>query len=147
LLTRKDILVIDEAGMVGSRQMRQVLAQAEKQGAKVVLVGDPEQLQAIEAGASFRAISERAGYIELTDIRRQREAWQKEATREFATGQTEQALSRYREHHHVHAFETQALAQQGLISLWNDARLSDTSQTQIMLAYTRQEVRELNEMA
>jgi hypothetical protein len=34
-------------------------------GAKLVLVGDPEQLQPIEAGAAFRAIAERIGYAEL----------------------------------------------------------------------------------
>ena len=41
-------------------------------GAKVVLVGDPEQLQAIEAGAAFRALAERHGAAELTEVRRQR---------------------------------------------------------------------------
>ncbi|MBR7551402.1 AAA family ATPase, partial [Mycobacterium tuberculosis] len=49
----RDVLVIDEAGMIGTRQMERVLAHAEQAGAKVVMVGDPEQLQAIEAGASF----------------------------------------------------------------------------------------------
>jgi Ti-type conjugative transfer relaxase TraA len=51
LLTANDVLVIDEAGMIGSRQMERVVSAAEKAGAKVVLVGDPQQLQAIEAGA------------------------------------------------------------------------------------------------
>ena len=77
LLTGNDILVIDEAGMIGLKQMAQVLEQVEKHHAKVVLVGDPEQLQAIEVGAAFRAISGRLGYVELTDICRQRENWQK----------------------------------------------------------------------
>lgn len=147
LLTRNDILVIDEAGMLGSRQMARILEEAEKRGAKVVLVGDPEQLQAIEAGAAFRAISERIGYVELTEIRRQREDWQKIATIELATGRTEQAITRYQQHNHVHSFETQAYAKQGLIELWNDARISEPDKTQIMLAYTRIDVRELNDMA
>lgn len=147
LLTPKDILVIDEAGMLGSRQMLRILEEAEKQGAKVVLVGDPEQLQAIEAGAAFRAISERTGYAEITEIRRQHEDWQKAATIELATGKTEQALDRYRQHAYVHVFETQETAKQGLIDRWNNARLSEPEKTQIMLAYTRQEVSELNTMA
>ena len=57
----KDVLVVDEAGMIGTRQMERVLSHARDAGAKVVLVGDPEQLQAIEAGAAFRSISERHG--------------------------------------------------------------------------------------
>ncbi|MGI4807316.1 MAG: Ti-type conjugative transfer relaxase TraA, partial [Janthinobacterium lividum] len=56
-LTDRDVLVMDEAGMVGSRQMERVLSAARDAGAKVVLIGDPEQLQAIEAGAAFRALS------------------------------------------------------------------------------------------
>jgi Ti-type conjugative transfer relaxase TraA len=61
LLTTRDVLVIDEAGMVGTRQLERVLAHAAEAGAKVVLVGDIKQLQAIEAGAAFRSIHERHG--------------------------------------------------------------------------------------
>jgi ATP-dependent exoDNAse (exonuclease V) alpha subunit len=95
LLTDKSILVIDEAGMIGTRQMERVISEAEKRGAKVVLVGDPEQLQAIEAGASFRSIAERHGAVEITTIRRQSEDWQRDATRQLATGRTDEALTAY----------------------------------------------------
>ena len=81
LLDARDVLVIDEAGMVGSRQLERVLSEAERRGAKVVLVGDPEQLQAIEAGAAFRSIPERHGDVEIGEVRRQREDWQQDATR------------------------------------------------------------------
>ena len=91
----RDVLVIDEAGLVGSRQMARGLSAAAKAGAKVVLVGDPEQLQAIEAGAAFRALAEWHGAVEISAVRRQREAWQCEATRELATGRTGEALGRY----------------------------------------------------
>ncbi|WP_312218991.1 Ti-type conjugative transfer relaxase TraA [Brevundimonas sp.] len=87
-LTRDDVLVIDEAGMVGTRQMRRILEAAECGGAKVVMVGDPEQLQAIEAGAPFRRLVERHGAMEITEVRRQRDDWQRAATRELATGRT-----------------------------------------------------------
>ncbi len=58
-------------------------------------MGDPEQLQAIEAGAAFRALAERHGAAEITEVRRQREDWQRDATRELATGRTGAALERY----------------------------------------------------
>ncbi len=54
--------------MVGSRQMERVLSAVRAAGAKVVLVGDPEQLQAIEAGAAFRAVAERVGAVEITEF-------------------------------------------------------------------------------
>jgi ATP-dependent exoDNAse (exonuclease V) alpha subunit len=67
------VLVIDEAGMAGSRQMGRVLEAAQAAGAKVVLVGDARQLQPIEAGATFRAVAEQVGVVETETIRRQRE--------------------------------------------------------------------------
>jgi Ti-type conjugative transfer relaxase TraA len=145
-LTEKDILVVDEAGMLGSRQMARVLEEAKAAKAKVILIGDPQQLQAIEAGAAFRAIIEQVGYFELTEVRRQKELWQQEATKEFALQNTQQALSLYEQYGCIHVFETQATAKQALIEKWNDARMQP-DKTQIMLAYTRRSAQELNEMA
>ena len=62
-----------------------------KAGAKLVLVGDPEQLQPIEAGAAFRAIAERIGYAELETIYRQREQWMRDASLDLARGQCRQS--------------------------------------------------------
>lgn len=147
LLTNKDVLVVDEAGMLSSRQMARLIDEAHKGGAKVVLVGDPQQLQAIEAGAAFRAIAEQVHYVELTDIRRQRDGWQQDATKELATGKTADAVHRYDQHSHVHGFDTKAAAKAALVEVWNDARLSDPSKTQIMLAYNRDDVLEMNQIA
>jgi Ti-type conjugative transfer relaxase TraA len=146
-LSPKDVLVVDEAGMLPSRHMARILEEASSSGAKVVLVGDPQQLQAIEAGAAFRAIVEREPFVELTDIRRQQVEWQQEATKALARGRVEEAVSRYDQHSHVHAFQTMAVAKQSLVELWNDARLSDPDKTQTMLAYTRSDVLELNQLA
>ncbi|ENN84547.1 putative conjugal transfer protein traA [Rhizobium freirei PRF 81] len=92
LLTTRDVLVIEEAGMVGTRQLERVLSHAADVGAKVVLVGDPQQLQSIEAGAAFRSIHERHGGVEIAAVRRQHEDWQRDATRDLATGRTGAAI-------------------------------------------------------
>jgi ATP-dependent exoDNAse (exonuclease V) alpha subunit len=97
-VSNRDVFVIDEAGMVGSRQMARVLTKLHEVGAKAVLIGDAEQLQPIEAGAAFRAIAERIGYQELTAIRRQQAQWQREASRDFARGDAGVALASYQEH-------------------------------------------------
>ncbi|WP_425962202.1 AAA family ATPase [Rhizobium nepotum] len=55
-LGHRDVLVIDEAGMIGSRQLCRFVREVEARGAELVLVGDHEQLQAIGAGWPFRAI-------------------------------------------------------------------------------------------
>jgi Ti-type conjugative transfer relaxase TraA len=146
-LTSKDVLVIDEAGMIGSRQMERVLSAARVAGAKVVLIGDPEQLQAIEAGAAFRALAERHGAAEITTVRRQHEPWQRDATRELATGRTEQALERYAAAGMVMAADTRAEARVALVAGWDAARQERPEKSRIILAYTRDDVRDLNELA
>jgi Ti-type conjugative transfer relaxase TraA len=146
-LTSRDVLVIDEAGMVGTRQMERVLSHAADAGAKVVLVGDPQQLQAIEAGAAFRAIHERHGGVEISEVRRQRDGWQQDATRHLATGRTGQAIHAYGERGMVHAADTREAARGELIDRWDDARQSSPGETRIILTHTNDEVRELNEAA
>jgi Ti-type conjugative transfer relaxase TraA len=147
LLTSRDVLVIDEAGMIGTRQMERVLAEAERRGAKVVLVGDPEQLQAIEAGAAFRSIAERHGSVEITDIRRQRDDWQRQTTRELATGRTADAIASYDEHGHIHAAATRGEARADLIERWDEDRQASPTATRIILTHTNDEVHALNKAA
>ena len=147
VLTARDVLVIDEAGMIGSRQMERVLSAADLAGAKVVLVGDAEQLQAIEAGAAFRALTERHGAAEITEIRRQREGWQREATRELATGRTGAALDRYEAAGMVKGHETREAARSALVDGWDAVRQARPDASQVMLAHTRADVAELNQLA
>ncbi|MBY0284272.1 MAG: Ti-type conjugative transfer relaxase TraA [Sphingomonas sp.] len=144
LLTNRDVLVIDETGMIGTRQMERVLSEAEKRGAKVVLVGDTEQLQAIEAGAAFRSIAERHGGVEITAIRRQREDWQRDATRQLATGRTAEAVRAYEEADHVHAAQTREQASAGLIDRWDRDRQAHPDASSIILTHTNDAVHDLN---
>jgi Ti-type conjugative transfer relaxase TraA len=140
----KDVLVVDEAGMIGSRQMERVLSQARDAGAKVVMVGDPEQLQAIEAGAAFRSVTERHGAAEITEIRRQREDWQRDATRALATGRTGEAIHVYDAHGMVRAADTREQARAELVDGWDRARQTDPGKSLIILTHTNAEVQSLN---
>jgi len=147
LLTPQDILVVDEAGMIGTRQLERVVAQVEQRGAKLVLVGDPEQLQAIEAGAAFRSIAERHGGVEIMEVRRQHEDWQRDATRALATGRTAEAIRAYEAAGHVHAAATREVARADLIDRWDRARQEHPGDTRMILTHTRDEVAELNNFA
>jgi hypothetical protein len=147
LLTDRHVLVIDEAGMIGTRQMERVLAEVRKRQAKLVLVGDVEQLQAIEAGAAFRSIAERHGAVEITEIRRQGETWQRDATRQLATGRTAEALDAYTGAGRVHATATRGGARTALIDSWDRDLRAAPADTRIILTHTNDEVRALNEAA
>jgi Ti-type conjugative transfer relaxase TraA len=146
-LSRNDVLVVDEAGMIGTRQMERVLSHARDAGAKVVLVGDPEQLQAIEAGAAFRSIAEAHGAAEITEVRRQREDWQKDATRALATGRTAETIHAYETRGMVQAADTREQARAELVDGWDRQRARDPDKTRIILTHTNAEVRELNQEA
>ncbi|MBY5554688.1 Ti-type conjugative transfer relaxase TraA [Rhizobium leguminosarum] len=157
-LHRGDVLVIDEAGMVSSQQMARVLKLVEQAGAKVVLVGDAMQLQPIQAGAAFRAITERIGFAELAGVRRQREEWAREASRLFARGETEKGLDAYAQQGHLVEAETRDEIIGRIVDDWTAARrqaiqASSTAGSDgrlrgnelLVLAHTNQDVKRLNE--
>ncbi|HVA19119.1 MAG TPA: Ti-type conjugative transfer relaxase TraA, partial [Solirubrobacteraceae bacterium] len=147
LLGQRDVLVIDEAGLIGTRQLAGVLERAQSAGAKVVLVGDPEQLQAIEAGAAFRGIAAQAGTRELRQVRRQREGWQQEATRELATGRTTDALAAYERAGRLWGEATRDGAREALLAAWQKGGKVRPGESRLMLAYTRDDVLSLNTRA
>lgn len=150
-LQSTDVLVIDEAGMLGSRDLARLVEAAKAAKAKLILVGDPEQLQAIEAGAAFRLIAERGcgqhGPAHLTEIRRQQEDWQKEATRELATGRTSEALARYAAAGALVRTEVESEARAELVDRWHHARARAPEKSRIMLAHTRANAYDLNWLA
>jgi Ti-type conjugative transfer relaxase TraA len=146
-LTAKDVLVVDEAGMIGSRQLSRLMARVHSAGAKLVLVGDVEQLQAIEAGAAFRAVAERVGVIAITEPRRQLVDWQRLATKELATARTAEALNRYEMAGLVQRHATREDARAGVIAAWQVTRQRHPEQSQLILAHERKDVRALNEAA
>jgi Ti-type conjugative transfer relaxase TraA len=143
-LRKGDIFVVDEAGLVGTRQLARILEHAEKAGAKVVLVGDPEQLQSIEAGAAFRGIASQIGAAQLTEVRRQKYAWQKQATRQLASGRTDEALRAYQHDGRIHALQSRDQARAALLMEWRRAAREQPNQSRLILAYTRDDAYKLN---
>jgi Ti-type conjugative transfer relaxase TraA len=144
-LDDRTVFVLDEAGMVPSRQMALFVESVTRSGAKLVLVGDPEQLQPIEAGAAFRAIADRIGYAELETIYRQREQWMRDASLDLARGNVGRAVEVYRSNGRMIGAELKADAISNLISDWD--RDYDPGKSTLILAHLRRDVRILNELA
>lgn len=71
-LTADDVIVLDEAGMVGAKTFRRIQKHVDAVGAKLIAVGDPKQLEAIEAGGPFAQLCENFGAAAITQIMRQR---------------------------------------------------------------------------
>ena len=145
VLDHKTVFVMDEAGMVASKQMAGFVDAVVRAGAKIVLVGDPEQLQPIEAGAAFRAIVDRIGYAELETIYRQREDWMRKASLDLARGHVEEAVAAYDANVRITGTRLKAEAVETLIADWNHDY--DQTKTTLILAHLRRDVRMLNVMA
>ena len=114
-LTRGDVIVVDEAGMLDTDLMHRLMKQVHKSGAKVVLVGDAEQLQPIQAGGPLRSISEQGGYCEISTIRRQNHSEDREATTQLAKGNASAAWGSYQSRGQVDRHETTAAAIESLV--------------------------------
>jgi len=141
-----DVVVIDEAGMVGSRQLARVTEQLQQRGCKLVLVGDPDQLQPIEAGIPFREIVENIGASRLTEIRRQHSAWQRQASRELADGHTEIALQSYADYGGVKQVEDRDRAIAKLVADYvADGKSLDNTKSRLALAHRRKDVHAINQ--
>ena len=70
---RRTVVVVDEAAMLDSRVTGELLAEARRAGAKVILAGDDRQLASIERGGLFTELRQRHGSAEISEITRQRD--------------------------------------------------------------------------
>lgn len=99
VLTSKSVLIVDEAGMVDTAQMARLIDLVHQSDAKIVLVGDEKQLQAVGAGGAFQAAQvhtqEHGSHAELAENYRQRDAGDKAATKALEAGEAAQALEHY----------------------------------------------------
>jgi conjugative relaxase-like TrwC/TraI family protein len=144
-LDSKTVLVLDEAGMVATPEMRRLVLACEEAGAKLVLIGDERQLPPIGPGAPMLELGNRFGRAELTDVRRQNQPWARQAVKDFATGQAEQALTEFVRRGLVTFSETRAASQAALVAAWRNEGISP--QDSLLLAPTGEEVRALNRLA
>jgi conjugative relaxase-like TrwC/TraI family protein len=146
-LDARTVLVVDEAGMLGSRKLTCILDHAQQAQAKVVLVGDDRQLSAIDAGGGFRALRHRLGASELTENRRQHQAWEREALELVRAGLVEEAVAAYRAHDRVVCAESKPAATLALLQDWWQAYQEaerDPARDVVVLAGRRSEVDRLN---
>ncbi|MGO6853863.1 Ti-type conjugative transfer relaxase TraA [Rhizobium beringeri] len=143
-LNAHDVFVIDEGGMVASRQLARFVDEVKRAGAKLVLVGDHEQLQAIGAGAPFRAIAEAVGHAQLSEVRRQRTDWQKQASIDFASHRTAAGLASYEAHGNIQLKANRDDALKAIIADYVADRSANPNDTRIAMAHRRIDVAAIN---
>jgi ATP-dependent exoDNAse (exonuclease V) alpha subunit len=136
------VVVVDEAGMLGTRDLARLLCHVQAARGGLVLVGDPHQLPAIDAGGAFTALARNPRTIELTENRRQLEPWERTAVDQLRTGDIQAALAAYHTHDRIHTSPTPREAIDRVVRAWA-ASPGDA----IMIAATRRDVTLLNHHA
>lgn len=144
-LDAKTVLVVDEAGMVGSRDLEKLMGHVEAAGARLRLVGDAKQLAAVEYGNAFVEVSNRTEVASLTEIMRQKTEWQRQASEKFAVHNID-GLQDYADRGHVHLEDTTKDAQLALVRDWSIHRVMQPEQSRIVLTHTNASRIELNDM-
>ena len=146
VLNDRAVVVLDEASMIGSRQLAQVVEHCARVGATLVLCGDSRQLQAIELGGLFAELTHRLDTSHLTDIQRQREAWARESVKHFAFGRADAALLPYQQRGFLTETRHEITAMDRMLEDWKREALPDLPGS-LMLAGSSADVRELNRRA
>jgi conjugative relaxase-like TrwC/TraI family protein len=120
-LPERCVLVVDEAGMVPTRELAELLDHVERASGKLVLVGDDRQLPSIDAGGAFRGLIQRGLAVELGENVRQANVWEREALDHLRAGRSEVALGLYGEHGGLVVESTAMEARERLVGEWLDA--------------------------
>ncbi|AWP23795.1 relaxase [Acidiferrobacter sp. SPIII_3] len=96
------LYILDEAGMVSGRDMDALLQRLEAEGARVLLVGDPRQLAAVEAGSPFQQMLETQAirHATIDEIQRQRDPQLRAIAQAFARGEAFKATQLARPYMH-----------------------------------------------
>lgn len=143
-LDRNTVIVVDEAGMVGTAQMQRLLAAVASGSAKLVLVGDSRQLQSIDAGGVFRRMSRELGAAEIAEIRRQRRESDRAVVIDLMEGRAAEALARLDAAGCIHVLDGQPRVLAQMARDWLNVFDARCPAGTIMLAATRADVRALN---
>ena len=146
----RTVVIIDEAGMVGSKQMAEVIQKVEQSKAKLILVGDERQLQPIAAGGILHAIDQKVAQIApeystvVKDIWRQREEWMREVVTMAAQGKTGEALEALEQKNKINFYQDSSQARTALVDEFIEKNRKDFSEG-IILTNMTQDAQKINE--
>jgi conjugative relaxase-like TrwC/TraI family protein len=147
-LPHRAIVVVDEAGMVGTRQLAAITDLVEAAEGKLILIGDDRQLPEIEAGGLFRALAKRLPTVELTDNIRQQHQWERTALTQLRHGSVDQAIETYRQRGRVNVGQDRDDTIGRAVQDWY-RHVTDTGDltSGLLIAHNNDTVTELNQQA
>ncbi|KLA71315.1 MobF family relaxase, partial [Xanthomonas euvesicatoria] len=139
----KTIIVLDESGVVGARQMEQVMRVVEKAGARMVLLGDTKQTEAIEAGKPFAQLQQDGMQTaRISEIQRQKDHELKTAVEHAAEGRVTPSLAHIK---HVEELKEPIERHRAIVNDYIQLTEPERRET-LIVAGTNEARREINRM-
>lgn len=146
-LDKQSVVILDEAGMAGTKDFAKLMKHVADAGARFIAVGDAKQLQPISAGGPFKYLEEVLQSCALTTIRRQKEFWARDAVSAMYEGRADDAIYKYIEAGRFSCSKTREEAMGKLIEQWRkDGGVEKPSEV-FLIAALNAEVRKVNELA
>lgn len=143
-LRRGQLVIVDEATLADTVTLDRLTGIAAGAGAKVLLVGDPHQLQSVDAGGAFALlVDRRADAPELNEIHRFANEWEKEASLALSRGDV-QVISTYGRHKRIREGLTDEMVDAAYVAWRADCAGGRAS---ILVTESARDVRALNERA
>ncbi|MFD4322257.1 MobF family relaxase [Streptomyces sp. NPDC058548] len=139
-----DVIIVDEAGMAGSKRLAAVVAEAEHAGAVVRLIGDPFQLSAVESGGALRLLANVTEVVELEAVHRFRTPGEAAASLVLRSGEPDTAWTWYLDNRRVVAGTRDQMIHQMFADWQSDI---EAGRTALMMADDNTSVAELNQLA
>lgn len=146
-LNSKTLVMVDEAGMLGTTLSVELLNVVKNSGAKLILVGDDRQLSSVERGGTFRFLSSRYEAVELNTVRRQTIGWQKDVSEVLAEGNVKRAVQLLEEHKAISWNTTKEESLTNLLKDWAKDRMLNPQHTRQIIAQRNVDVDALNQGA
>jgi len=143
-LKARQLLIVDEASLAGTVTLDTIATHAAGVGAKVLVVGDPAQLSAVDSGGAFGMLVRDVNPApELSDVRRFVNEWEKTATLGLRVGDIS-TIDTYLEHDRVVDGGLENILESAYSAWQTDLAAGLVS---VMIAETLDTVRALNERA
>ncbi|TDW24152.1 MobF family relaxase [Kribbella kalugense] len=137
------LVIVDEASMAGTMELATLAREADKAGAKLLLVGDDAQLGAADVGGAFRLIARDTNAAELSDVWRFSNQWEREASLELRKGHP-QVINLYDDHDRLSHGSLEDMEDAAYLAWRRD---SNAGKTSLLIAADNATVARLNARA
>jgi hypothetical protein len=111
-------IFLDEAGMADHQRLDTLTELVERTGAKLIAVGDGQQLPSIGPGGMFDRLSQHAPTVELGTIYRTTDPAEQKAWQALRAGEPERAMAHYHARGQLHMTDTRDQAAENAVQAW-----------------------------